>query len=247
MPAAITRYPEAMYVPFAGPPYEVSDEFADNFVADSSPDGRVIGLEILWPDSYRAGSEPALLAFGIFGAALAGISWRYASDVLAVDNPVAAILRQRIGELIAQSRLDLSISGAIPVGASDNGKMLLDFAVLGSDGTSLLCAAVKRRPFDRETVQQYANWLRKRALPAFHGAIGVCVFIDETGESRHRTLPVPPGRWIDWPKAKLPGGGHVWAHIAVIPPHDRVYPWLPDGFLPSRGAVSPAEPSTVLC
>lgn len=247
MPAAITRYPEAMYVPFAGPPYEVSDEFADNFVADSGPDGRVIGLEILWPDSYRAGSEPALLAFGIFGAALAGISWRYASDVLAVDNPVAAILRQRIGELIAQSRLDLSISGAIPVGASDNGKMLLDFAVLGSDGTSLLCAAVKRRPFDRETVQHYTDWLRKRALPAFHGAIGVCVFIDETGESRHRTLPVAPGRWIDWPKAKLPGGGHVWAHIAVIPPHDRVYPWLPDGFLPSRGAVSPAEPSTVLC
>lgn len=247
MPAAITRYPEAMYVPFAGPPYEVGEEFADNFVADYSPDDRVIGLEILWPDSYRAGSEPALLAFGIFGAALAGLGWRYAADVLVAEADAASILRQRIDGLLAQSGLNLRVSDAVPVNVTDDRQVWLDLAILGAGGAPLLCAEVKRHPFDPVKVQEHADLLGKKALPAFPGAIGVCVFIDETGKRRHRTPPVAPGRWVDWPEAKLPGGGHVWAHIAIIPPHDRNYPWLPKGFLPTRGAVNAPEPSPVLC
>ena len=56
----IRRHPEAMYVRFADLPYEVSLEVASNFVVDFSPDNDVVGLEILWPDTDRAGSEPRL-------------------------------------------------------------------------------------------------------------------------------------------------------------------------------------------
>lgn len=47
MSAAINRHPEAMYLHFADLDYEVSLEFADNFVVDFSPYNDISGLEIL--------------------------------------------------------------------------------------------------------------------------------------------------------------------------------------------------------
>lgn len=246
MSASIKRCPELMYLRFADLPFGTAEEFADNFVADFSADDRVIGLEIDWPDSYRSGSEPQLLAFGVFGAALSEIGWRYNADVVNSEARVVSILHRHVERLIGQGGLDFRVEQGMLCDVH-NDKAQLDLAICDAGGNALLCAEVKRHPFDPVKVQDRADLLRKKALPAFPGAIGVCVFIDETGKRRHRTPPVAPGRWIDWPEAKLPGGGHVWAHIAVIPPHDRSYPWLRKGFLGTRGAVNPAEPSPVLC
>ena len=246
MSANIKRCPELMYLRFADLPHGTAEEFADNFVADFSADDRVIGLEIDWSDSYRSGSEPELLAFGVFGAALSEIGWRYNADVLGRESRVLPILRRHLERLIKQGRLDFRVEQEVPL-SFHSVRTRLDLAICDAGGNVLLCAEVKRHPFDPVKVQEHADLLCQKALPAFPGAIGVCVFIDETGKRRHRTPPVAPGRWVDWPAAKLPGGGHVWAHIAIIPPHDRSYPWLPKGFLPTRGAVNPAEPSPVLC
>ena len=235
MSASIRRHEEAMYVPLAGPPYEVSGEFADNFVADYRPDGNVMGLEILWPDSYRAGSEPSLLAFGIFGAALDGLGWRYNADVNDSDGDVVVSLRKKLETLLNQSSLDLRLSNETPH-CHHNGCGKLDLAILDPTGKLLLCADIKRGDFQPEKVAAPIRLLQKTVIPAYPGAVGVCVFVDETGRG-HRSPPVEPGRWIDWPEAKLPGRGHVWTHIAVIPPVDCEYPWLPKSFLPSRYEV----------
>ncbi len=241
MPAAIRRHPEAMSLRFADLPYEVSEEFADNFVADFSPDDQVIGLEIVWSDSYRKGSEPALLAFGLFGAALAGLGWRYCKT----ESGVIATLHQQIFGMIEATGLGWHVSAEAPVGLKE-APPRLDLAIADGAGNLLLCAEVKQGKFRQDEVQEYAKFLRETVIPAHPGTIGVCVLIDDTGQG-HRNPPVPPGRWIDWPEAKLPNGGHVWAHIAIIPPTGCVYPWLPEGFLPSRGAVNAPPPAVGVC
>lgn len=232
MPESIRRHQEAMYVAFAGPPHEVSEEFADNFIADYSLDDNVIGLEILWPDTYRSGSEQHLLAFGIFGVALAGLSWRYDAQIAATEGDVVSALHKTIKWMIGQSGLDLLACRETPEN-TDTAVPRPDLTITDGAGHPLLCAVVKRVPFARKAVQHCTDVLRNDTLESFRGAIGVCVFIDETGHG-HRNPPVEPGCWIDWPKATLSGGDHVWAHISVIPPVGSVYPWLPKGFLPAR-------------
>ena len=108
-----------------------------------------------------------------------------------------------------------------------------DLSILDVAGNLLIAVDLKTGKFHQDRAQQYIKTLKETVIPAHSGAIGICVFIDLTGQS-HRDPPVKPGRWIDWPEAKLPDDGHVWAHIAIIPPVDCQYPWLPKSFLPTR-------------
>jgi len=232
MPARITRDDEGINLYFTdyANRYEVSWEFAYDFIVDYDRDDNAIGLEILWNEHERAGmAEEPLLAFGLFGTALSGLRWRYQADVLDTGWPIIDVLRRRLNEVIAALNLDFRVSSG-QLGAP------FDLAILDVSGNPLIAVDLKVGKFHQHRAQQYIKALNATVLSAHTGVIGICVFIDLTGQS-HRKLPVKPGRWIDWPEAKLPGGGHVWAHIAIIPPVDCEYPWLPKGFLPSRYEV----------
>ena len=253
MPVAINRHPEAMYLHFADLPYKVSWEFADNFVANFSPGDDIKGLEILWDDSARAGSEPAMLALGVFGSALAWLGCHYTK--YRGTRMRRAVLR-KAGLFIAAADLGLR--------AAASGATGLTFRDAG--GNALLCADLQCHPrhaliqaraaksaenSDRMAtpmadIRSDAARLAQTVLPKHPGAIGVAVTVDELSLLRNEH-PVAPGRWIDWPEALLPNGSQFRAHIAIIPPHDRAYPWLPKGFLGTRGAVNPAEPSPAPC
>ena len=250
---SVRRYPEAMYARFAELPYEVSLEFADNFVVDFSPDDDIPGLEILWDDADRAGSEPALLAFGVFGSALLWLGYNYAKHGGPKMRP--AVL-QKAKQFIAAADLALQ--------AAASGKTGLTIA--DRAGNALLCADLQYQPrrllkaasasksapglavpkAQMAEIGSAINDLTQTVLPPHPGAVGVAVVIDEIGALHHQKA-VAPGRWVDWPEALLPNGKQLWAHIAVIPPSDRSYSWLPAGFLPCKGAASAAEPSPVLC
>lgn len=231
MPARITRDDEGINLYFADyADYETSGDFAYDFIVDYDHDDNAIGLEILWNERERAGmAEEPLLAFGIFGTALAGLRWRYQADVVDTGLSMTDVLRQRLEEMITALGLNLRVS----VGQLD---ALLDLAIRDVAGNLLIAVDLKLGKFRQDRAQRYIEKLKETVILAHPGAIGICVFIDLTGQSQ-RIPPVKPGRWIDWPEAKLPGGGHVWAHIAVIPPADCEYPWLPKSFLPSRYEV----------
>ena len=236
MPIAISRHPEAMYARFTDLPYEASLEIADNFVVDFSPDNDITGLEILWDDKYRAGSEPVLLAFGIFSAAVVWVGYHYAKHPGTESR--WAVLR-KVKQFVQATELPLQI-----VATGSTGLTVTDAA-----GRALLCADVQYHPrrilksanapkskeLSTTTASPLAeirstiDHFHQATLPANSDAVGVTVFIDETGDLRHLE-PVVPGRWITWPEMT----NHVWAHIAVIPPVGCAYPWLPDGFIPTR-------------
>ena len=250
---SVRRYPEAMYARFAELDYEVSLEFAANFVVDFSPDHDIPGLEILWDDADRAGSEPALLAFGVFGSALLWLGYNYAKH--GGDQMRPAVLR-KAKQFIAAADLELQAAAS-----GETGLTIADCA-----GQPLLCADLRYQsqhshkaasaaksapgivPLDAQMaeIRSAINGLSQTVLLPHPGAVGVAVAIDEIGDL-HYQKAVAPGRWVDWPEALLPNGKQLWAHIAVIPPSDRRYSWLPDGFLPCKGAASAAEPSPVLC
>lgn len=253
MSAAINRHPEAMYLHFADLDYEVSLEFADNFVVDFSPYNDITGLEILWDDADRAGSEPEMLAFGVFGSALLWLGYNYAMHG-----------RPKMRQAVLRKAKQFTAAADLGLQAAASGKTGLTIA--DCDGKSLLCADLQYQPrrllkaasapkpapgialLDTQMAEvgSAVNDLSQTVLPPHPGAVGVAVAVDELG-ILHRQQPATPGRWVDWPEALLPNGGQLWAHIAVIPPSDRRYFWLPDGFLPGKGAASAAEPSAVLC
>ena len=127
---------EGAWLKLADLPYEASEEVADGFIVDASPDRRVTGLEILWPAAERSGyaKEPAL-AFGLFCAALAGLSWQY-NDYLRspveMRNPVAGIYSQLKGMIDAIGvEIQVSLETLIPAHSRAN---LLDLAILDSNG-----------------------------------------------------------------------------------------------------------------
>jgi len=197
---------------------------------DYDRDDNALGLEILLNESRRAGmDEEPLLAFGIFGTALAGLRWRYQADVVDTERPIIDVLRRRLDEMIAALNLDFRVPSG-QLGAP------FDLAILDVSGDPLIAVDLKVGKFHQDRAHQCIRALNETVLSAHTGTIGICVFIDLTGQS-YRKPAVNPGRWIDWPEAKLPGGGHVWAHIAIIPPMDCEYPWLPKTFLPSRYEV----------
>ena len=231
MPARITRDDEGINLYFADyTDYETSGDFAYDFIVDYDRDDNAIGLEILWNERERAGmAEEPLLAFGMFGTALAGLRWRYQADVVDTGLTIIDVLHRRLEQMITALRLDLLVSFGIPGQPPD-------LAILDVSGNLLLAVDLKVGKFRRDKAQEYIGQLKETVIPVQPGAMGICVFIDLTGQS-HRDPPVKPGRWIDWPEAKLPDDGHIWAHIAIIPPVDCEYPWLPKSFLPTRYEV----------
>ncbi len=217
----ISREPEAMMLYFADLPPEGSLEIADNFVVDFSPDDDITGLEILWDDAYRAGSEPELLAFGIFGSALVSLAYHYAKH--AGQKP-RDVVRNKAADYIAATDLPLHVTASEPAGLT----------IVDASGNPLLCADIRYGPrgiIQPDMAPQLSAGIDRlsQSTPHSPGAVGVAVFIDETGALR-RQPPVAPGVWLDWPGARLLGGPSR-AHVAIIPPHQRKYPWLPKDFL----------------
>lgn len=216
---------EGGWLKLADLPYEASEEVANGFIVDSSPDHRVVGLEILWPEAQRVGSskEP-VLAFGLFCSALAGLSWQY-NDYLrnSARRPEVGMYR-RLEWMIDATNLDLQVSRETPA-ATDTGASRLDLAILDKAGRPLICAEIKRGEFRRHVVQRYTDLLRSATTLAYPGSIGVGVFIDETGQG-YRNAPVEPGVWTDWHNTVVPSG-KVWAHNTIIPPTGCNYSWLP--------------------
>lgn len=216
---------EGTWLTLADLPYEASEEVASGFIVDASPDRRVIGLEILWSEAERAGcSAEPVLAFGIFCAALAGLSWQYDVYTANPEQDAVSDIHQRLAWMIDKTDLDMQVSRDTPVSA-DNGALRLDLAILDGTGNPLICAEIQRGKFQRDIVQCYTDLLRDTTIPSYPGAIGIGVFIDETGLG-WANPPVEPGIWADWYDAVIPGG-EVWAHLTIIPPSGCSYPWLP--------------------
>ena len=229
MPARITRDDEGINLYFTdyGNRYEVSEEIAYDFIVDYDRDDYVIGLEILWNESKRAGmAEGPVLAFGILGAALAELSWRYQADIADTGRAVEDALCQRLEKIVAALGLGFRVYRGQP-------DALFDLAILDAGDNLLVAVDLKMGIFRQDKAQQHIKILKETVVPTHPGAIGVCVFIDLARQGRP-CPPVKPGRWVDWSQGKLSGGGRVWAHIAIIPPAGCEYPWLPKGFLPSR-------------
>lgn len=217
---------EGAWLKFANLPYEASEEIASGFIVDASVDKRVIGLEILWPEARRAGCPAApALACGIFCAALAGLSWQYDACAAHPKRNIVADIRRRLDGMIDAAGLDLQTRQDLTVGDT-NQALRLDLAILDNAGVPLLCAEIRRGQFQRDIVQRDNDLLRNAALPAYPAAVGIGVFIDETGLG-YRNHPVEPGVWSDWQDAVIPGG-KVWAHLSIIPPAGRNYNWLPE-------------------
>lgn len=253
MSAAVQRNDVGMSVRFARAPIPSCLEFASSFIIDFSPDDDVIGLEFLYPDDWHIGCEPEMLAFGVFGSALLWLGYNYAKH--GGDQMRPAVLH-KAKQFIAAADLELQAAAS-----GETGLTIADCA-----GQPLLCADLQYQPrrvlkpayaaksaantgrtaAPMADIRSAVARLAQNVSPKHPGAIGVAVAIDEIGDL-HYQKAVAPGRWVDWPEALLPNGKQLWAHIAVIPPSDRRYSWLPDGFLPCKGAASAAEPSPVLC
>ena len=228
----ISRHPEAMALHFSDRRPEVSLEIAANFIVDFSADDDITGLEILWNDADRAGSESALLAFGIFGAAVVWLGYHY-SDHSGPQMRWATL--RKTEQFISAAGLRMRVAPSAPNGltiADDGGKPLLcaDFQyqprrILATHSDNPHSPAAPMGEI-RSAIKR----LTQSVLPANPGAIGVTVAIDESGNLRCNS-PIHPGRWLAWSGAALPGGGHASAHIAIIPPQNCAYPWLPQHFL----------------
>ena len=225
----IKRHPEAMYVRFADLPYEVSLEVASNFVVDFSPDYDIVGLEILWPDTDRAGSEPALLAFGMFASA---VVWRAYHDKEHAGPKILWAVLRKVKNFIAAADLPMqaSYSGNTKLTINDQGGKALLCADLQYYPKRILKSAKRQErkspPKPIGKIRSAIDNLADVTLPNNPDAIGLAVCIDAFGAVPHGE-PVSPGKWITWPKSAK----YVRTHIAVIPPHGCSYPWLPEGFI----------------
>lgn len=216
---------EGVSIKLADLPYQASEEIASGFIVDSAPDNRVIGLEILWPEAERAGcaSEP-VLAFGLFCAALAGVSWQYNDHLRGTrPNPVAGI-HSRLAWMINAAGVKLNVQPGLPdshyAGTNGSNLVILDVA-----DNPLIVAVIKRGQYDRNAVRGYTDLLQKTIALTYPYAIGIGVFIDETGHG-YRNEPVEPGVWTDWHTTAVLNG-QVWVHNTIIPPSGCDYPWLP--------------------
>ena len=221
----ISRHPEAMMLRFADRRPKVSLEIADNFIVDFSADNDITGLEILWDDADRAGSESALLAFGTFSAAVVWLGYHYEEH----ERPKMcdAALR-KAKDFIAATGSQLRVTANGP-----NGLTIAD-----ADGRLLLGADFQYHPrhaiirgyrvpaAQMKEIRSAIDRLSQNVLPANRGAIGIAVAVDEFSLLR-RQQPIEPGRWNAWPKSRS-------AHLAIIPPRDCYYPWLPKHFLDFR-------------
>lgn len=221
----ISRHPEAMMLRFADRRPEVSLEIADNFIVDFSADNDITGLEILWDDADRAGAETAAQAFGVFSSALAWLGCHY--DQWSGEKMGGAVLR-KAKRFTSAVDLQLRVTANGPNGltiADAEGRLLLgaDFqyhprhAIIG-DYTDPAA--------QMEEIRSAIDRLSQNVLPASCGAIGIAVAVDEFSSLR-RQQPIKPGRWNEWPKSRA-------AHLAIIPPRDCSYPWLPKHFLNFR-------------
>ena len=219
---------------------EVSLEIADNFIVDFSADDDIAGLEILWDDADRAGSEPALLAFGIFSAAVVWLGYHYVEHAGAKAR--WAVLR-KTKDFIAATDLRLQVTASGPA----------NLIIADGNGKPLLCADFRYYPrhilkpgrapktgeqptplaTQLDEMRSAIDGLSRIILPYNPGAVGVAVFIDAIGNLRYHQ-PIDPGCWITWPEMGVP----IWAHLAIIPPNDRTYPWLPKSFLPTHGIAT---------
>ena len=230
----ISRHPEAMALHFSDRRPEVSLEIAANFIVDFSADDDITGLEILWDDADRAGSESALLAFGVFGSALVWLRYHYRDAAGRFGGRHASAVSWQIGQLIGNAALNLRTVNDLGTG----------FAIVENSGKRLLVADFKsvrtkppwsgQRQFGAikrgsKSIAASIDLVRRDAAAGNSDAIGIAVLIDETAQER-RNPRVPPGRWTDWPGAGL-YGNHIRAHIAIIPPQNCAYPWLPQHFL----------------
>ena len=128
----IDHDPETMYVHFADLSCQPGLEVASNFVVYFGPSGEIAGLEILWDETNRADSEPALLAFGVFASA---VVWRdYHHEEHKSDKMRGAVLR-KVKELVSAANLPMQASYSGSTGLAirnESGKLLLSrrFAVL---------------------------------------------------------------------------------------------------------------------
>ena len=232
-PPEIRRHPEAMYVRFADLPHEVSLEVADNFVVDFSPDNDIVGLEILWDEAERAGSEPALLAFGMFASA---VVWRGYHHHKQSGPKIASAVIRKVKDFIASAGLQLSahFSGNTELAIQDeNGKLLLCADLRYYPQNITRPGNVKESRTPRELLNAEVGKIRlaidnlaQTTLRQNPGAIGVAVFVDEIGTLRY-SEPVPPGKWVTWPESAK----DVSTHITIIPSANHSYSWLPDTFL----------------
>jgi hypothetical protein len=242
----VSRHDEAMYVRFADFPYGMSLEIADNFVVDLSPAHDIIGLEILWDETDRADSEFPMLAFGILAAAMFWSRHHY-NEIFRCEE-VIKDSQQHIAPAVRIQTQKFIDAAGLPMRVVSERRA--DLNILDYDGKALLCADFRYpwRRLARRTASGDHGWtpaivndlihaslykMQTQLLPTLPGAVGLSVFIDETGEL-HRDVTEGLGSWIEWPEATPNNGGNVWAHIAIIPPADHEYPWLPKTFLPTR-------------
>lgn len=204
---------------------EASLEIADNFIVDFSADNDIAGLEILWDDADRAGSESALLAFGTFSAAAVWLGYHYEEHQR--PKMCDAALR-KAEDFIAASGSQLRVAANGP-----NGLTIAD-----AEGRLLLCADFQYHPrhaiigdytapaVQMEEIRSAIDRLSQNVLPANRGAIGIAVAVDEFSFLRCQQ-PIEPGLWNAWPKSRA-------AHLAIIPPRNCSYSWLPKHFLDFR-------------
>jgi len=223
-----------MYARFTNLPYGVSLEIADNFVLDLSPDKDIIGLEILWDEAYRSGSEAALLAFGIFSAAVVWLGYHRAnSSEVAAHH---AVLR-KMERFFKATELPLQIDTWKSTGMTvtdATGQLLLCADVQDCHQPILRPANERRRTAlsetkmrQMETICSGIDRLRQR-LTDNSCSVGIAVsFVDDGVAILSYDETASPGHWVTWPEMTR----RAWAHIAIIPPADRAYPWLPKSFI----------------
>lgn len=232
VPPRIERNDEAMYLRFSDRPIKGTGTIAWPFVGDYGDDGDIIGLEIICDEKRRALSETSLMAFAIFSAALESLRANY-NDLLIREASVAIAVQSRATQLSSTVGLDLEVFTEFPLQGPDN---IADLVILDSDGSVLLLAEIKKRSFlknDATRSEQVKHSLARLNLMmrlVDSHTIGVCAFIDEFGEW-HKEGAVEPGSWIDWPETTVEGAdGHLWTHVAIIPPLEGRPDWLPNHF-----------------
>ena len=184
----IRRHPEAMYVRFADLPCEVSLEVADNFIVDFSPDDDIVGLEILWEDTDRDGSEPALLAFGMFTSAVVWLGYHHGEH--SKQEFLGTVFRKVKG-FIAATDLQLQVGYRGNTGLTirdENGKPLIcaDFGfypqrVLKSGWDQNRKSPAELLDDEVGKIRSAIKNLAENVLCGKLGAVGVAVFVDSTG------------------------------------------------------------------